>query len=189
MQTAPKKHKEKMGFLESFRYLSQSKYLGYMGLMVLSYGLSMEFTEIVWKVRLSVTCAGRLEKRRTERVPCFPYFLPIALGVAESMEVVRFQHSSLQEALLRGIMNEASGLSSHSRLVEHPVQPSQAIVKMAFPDKSDYMVFMGQYSTIVGASTFVMLLIGKEVIKFLGWEVGALMTPVFMGVLAIPFFG
>lgn len=60
---------------------------------------------------------------------------------------------------------------------------------MAYPDKSDYMVFMGQYSTIVGASTFLMLLLGKEVIKYLGWEVGALATPVFMTVLAIPFFG
>lgn len=51
------------------------------------------------------------------------------------------------------------------------------------------MAFMGQYSTIVGASTFVMLLLGKEVIKYLGWEVGALATPVIMGLLAIPFFG
>ena len=39
-----------MGLLESFRFLSKSKYLGFVGLIVLSYGLSMEFTEIVWKV-------------------------------------------------------------------------------------------------------------------------------------------
>ena len=65
----------------------------------------------------------------------------------------------------------------------------QAIVKLAYPDKSDYMAFMGQYSTIVGATTFFMLLVGKEVIKYLGWEVGALATPVVMAVLAVPFFG
>lgn len=47
----PKKKKEKMGLMESFRFLSRSKYLGYMSIMVLSYGLAMEFTEIVWKVR------------------------------------------------------------------------------------------------------------------------------------------
>lgn len=41
-----------MGLLDSFRFLSKSKYLGYVGLIVLSYGLSMEFTEIVWKVRV-----------------------------------------------------------------------------------------------------------------------------------------
>lgn len=45
------KSKPKMGMLDSFRFLSKSKYLGYVGLVVLSYGLSMEFTEIVWKVR------------------------------------------------------------------------------------------------------------------------------------------
>lgn len=45
-----KSAKQKMGLLESFRFLSQSKYLGYVGLVVVSYGLSMEFTEIVWKV-------------------------------------------------------------------------------------------------------------------------------------------
>lgn len=48
---------------------------------------------------------------------------------------------------------------------------------------------MGQYSTIVGSTTFVMLLIGKEVIKYFGWEAGALATPVMMTVLAVPFFG
>lgn len=65
----------------------------------------------------------------------------------------------------------------------------QAIVKLAYPDKSDYMAFMGNYSTIVGASTFLMLLLGKEVIKYLGWEVGALSTPIIMTLLAVPFFG
>ncbi|CAN0118141.1 unnamed protein product [Ascophyllum nodosum] len=107
------KLKPKMSLMESFRFLSKSKYLGYVGLMVVSYGLAMEFTEIVWK----------------------------------------------------------------------------AIVKLAYPDKSDYMAFMGQYSTIVGATTFVMLLIGKEVIKYMGWEAGALATPLMMTLLAVPFFG
>ncbi|CAN0403197.1 unnamed protein product, partial [Scytosiphon promiscuus] len=65
----------------------------------------------------------------------------------------------------------------------------QAIVKLAYPEKGDYMAFMGNYSTIVGITTTMMLLLGKEVIKYLGWEVGALATPVMMAVLAIPFFG
>eukprot|EP00903_Cladosiphon_okamuranus_P008794 g8423.t1 len=46
---AKEKAKAKMGLLESFRFLSKSTYLGFIGLIVLSYGLSMEFTEIVWK--------------------------------------------------------------------------------------------------------------------------------------------
>ena len=51
------KTKQKMGLLDSFRVLSKSKYLGYVGLIVVSYGLSMEFTEIVWKV--SCRLSGR----------------------------------------------------------------------------------------------------------------------------------
>lgn len=62
-------------------------------------------------------------------------------------------------------------------------------MKLAYPEKGDYMAFMGNYSTIVGVATTVMLLLGKEVIKYLGWEVGALATPVMMAFLAVPFFG
>mmetsp|Transcript_34012 Transcript_34012/g.44910 ORF Transcript_34012/g.44910 Transcript_34012/m.44910 type:complete len:670 (-) Transcript_34012:243-2252(-) len=108
-----KKKKPKMGMAESFKFLLSSKYLGCLCAMVISYGLSMEFTEIIWK----------------------------------------------------------------------------AMVKRAYPDKSEYMNFMGNYSSYVGVSTLVMLLIGGKIIKFLGWQVGALTTPVVMGILAFPFFG
>lgn len=75
------------------------------------------------------------------------------------------------------------------RSINLPQHEQQAIVKLAYPDKSDYMAFMGQYSSIVGVTTAFMLLVGKEVIKYLGWEVGALATPVVMAGLAVPFFG
>ncbi|CAM9509242.1 unnamed protein product, partial [Heterosigma akashiwo] len=101
-----------MGMAESFKFLLGSRYLGCLGAMVVSYGLSMEFTEIVWK----------------------------------------------------------------------------AMVKRAYPDKSDYMNFMGNYSSYVGVSTLAMLVIGSKIVKTLGWQVGALTTPVMMGVLAFPFF-
>lgn len=39
-----------MTFFESIRFLSGSEYLGHMGLMVVSYGLALEFTESTWKV-------------------------------------------------------------------------------------------------------------------------------------------
>lgn len=53
-----------MGLLDSFRFLSKSKYLGFVGLIVLSYGLSMEFTEIVWKVWFGLEWWGRLGQVR-----------------------------------------------------------------------------------------------------------------------------
>ena len=107
-----RKEKPKMGFIESFRFLAQSSYLRHISVLVLSYGLSMELTEIIWK----------------------------------------------------------------------------AIVKLAFPDKTDYLAFMGQYSKIVGLSTFFMLLIGNKLIGIFGWIFGALTTPVCMLIFSIPFF-
>ena len=43
-----------MGLAESFRVLSKSKYLGYITVLVLAYGLTMEFTEIVFKATLKL---------------------------------------------------------------------------------------------------------------------------------------
>jgi len=104
--------KSKPGLLESMRILSKSRWLECIAVMVVSYGLTMEFTEIIWK----------------------------------------------------------------------------ATVKMAYPHKQDYMEFMGNYSTVVGVMTVLMLLLGSNTIKILGWRVGAMATPVLMATLAAPFF-
>lgn len=110
--TSPKKHKPKLSFIESIRVLSGDKYLRNIATMVVSYGLTMEFTEIIWK----------------------------------------------------------------------------ATVKKAYPIKTEYLSFMGRYSTLVGSASFIMMLIGAKVVN-LGWRVGALMTPGMMALLALPFFG
>ena len=70
--------KAKPSLLESMRILSKSTWLECIAVMVVSYGLTMEFTEIIWK----------------------------------------------------------------------------ATVKMAYPNKQDYMEFMGNYSTVVRAHTW-----------------------------------
>ena len=44
-----KKPKPKLGMWESIRFLVRSRYLGYLAVLVLSYGLSIQFTDIVWK--------------------------------------------------------------------------------------------------------------------------------------------
>lgn len=113
-QVASKQPKKaKLGFMESMRVLAADEYLRSVAVMVLSYGLTMEFTEIIWK----------------------------------------------------------------------------SSVKSAFPVKTDYLAFMGRYSTLVGSSAFVMMFVGSNMVKALGWRAGALMTPVTMGLLAAPFFG
>lgn len=110
---AIKPKKAKPSFAQSMRLLAADDYLRSVAVMVLSYGLTMEFTEIIWK----------------------------------------------------------------------------SSVKSAFPVKTEYLAFMGRYSTLVGSSAFVMMFVGSSLVKALGWRAGALATPLMMGLLAAPFFG
>jgi len=98
--------------MQSLAVLARSEYLGLICALVLSYGLAIEFTEIMWK----------------------------------------------------------------------------AVVKMAMPEKRDYMSFMGQYSTAVGVTTFLMTLVGGRIPKILGWKAGALATPLVIGSLSWVFY-
>jgi AAA family ATP:ADP antiporter len=109
----PKKTKPKLSMIESFKFLSSSQYLRLLGMLVLGYGLSINFTDIMWK----------------------------------------------------------------------------SLMKKKYPDPLDYQRFMGNFSSVVGASTCVVIFFGVHVIRVLGWRVGALATPGIMALLAIPFFG
>mmetsp|Transcript_1427 Transcript_1427/g.2879 ORF Transcript_1427/g.2879 Transcript_1427/m.2879 type:complete len:567 (+) Transcript_1427:142-1842(+) len=109
-KTKPKK--PKMGMVDSFKFLVQQKYLGFLCILVVCYGLSINLTEVIWK----------------------------------------------------------------------------SLVKKQYTNKKDYQIFMGNYSSLVGAATFVIIFFGSNIVKHLGWTVGALTTPVLMGALAAPFF-
>jgi ATP/ADP translocase len=104
--------KPKLNFVQSLQVLFSSPYLRNIATMVVSYGLTMEFTEIIWK----------------------------------------------------------------------------SAVKKAFPVKTDYLQFMGRYSTLVGLAAFGMMFAGTQTVQVLGWRAGALLTPLVMGLLAAPFF-
>lgn len=109
----PKKSKPKLTMIESARFLASSEYLRLISCLVVGYGLSINFTDIVWK----------------------------------------------------------------------------STVKKQYPDPLDYQRFMGNFSTAVGASTMVVIVLGVHLIRIMGWRAGALATPIVMGVLAAPFFG
>lgn len=104
---------KKPSLFESLVILAKDPYMLQIATMVISYGLAIEFTEIIWK----------------------------------------------------------------------------STVKQNFPIKSEYMAFMGQYSALVGASAFAMMLIGSNIVKRFGWSAGALATPVMMALCAVPFYG
>jgi AAA family ATP:ADP antiporter len=48
------KKKEKLSLIESFKYIFKSKYLGYIALLVLCYGISINLVEVVWKGQVSL---------------------------------------------------------------------------------------------------------------------------------------
>ncbi len=107
-----KKSKPKLSMIESFKFLSSSQYLRLVAMLVLGYGLTINFTEIMWK----------------------------------------------------------------------------SLVKKQYPDPLDYQRFMGNFSSVVGASTCIVIFFGVHVIRVLGWRVGAIATPGLMAIFAIPFF-
>jgi len=62
-------------------------------------------------------------------------------------------------------------------------------IKAYYPTKHEYQNFMGSYSMAVGITTFFVIFAGSSIVRNLGWLIGALTTPVMMGLLCVPFFG
>ena len=64
----------------------------------------------------------------------------------------------------------------------------KSIIKRQYPNPLDYQRFMGNFSSVVGLSTCIVIFVGVHAIRILGWRIGALATPAVMGFLAFPFF-
>lgn len=54
----PKKKKEKLGVMDSFKYIFTSKYLGFIALLVIGYGISINLVEVMWKKQVLIMCNG-----------------------------------------------------------------------------------------------------------------------------------
>jgi AAA family ATP:ADP antiporter len=64
----------------------------------------------------------------------------------------------------------------------------KSIVKKQYPDALEYQRFMGNFSSLVGFSTCIVIFMGVHAIRILGWRIGALATPMVMALLGLPFF-
>jgi AAA family ATP:ADP antiporter len=53
-KTKDKKSKPKMGVLDSFKYIFSSPYLGFLAILVIGYGISINLIEVVWKAQLKI---------------------------------------------------------------------------------------------------------------------------------------
>lgn len=65
----------------------------------------------------------------------------------------------------------------------------KSVLKLKYPEKLDYQRFMGNFTTMVGVATFLVIFVGANVVKHLGWSAGALITPLTMAAVGLPFFG
>ncbi len=62
-------------------------------------------------------------------------------------------------------------------------------LNLQYPNANDYQNFMGGFSMATGALTiFMMLFVGGNVIRKLGWGVGALFTPIILAITGLAFF-
>ncbi|HRE30693.1 MAG TPA: Npt1/Npt2 family nucleotide transporter [Candidatus Berkiella sp.] len=111
-ESVPMKKKLKMGMKDSIKFILHNKYLGWIALLVICYGISINLVEVAWKNQVGL-------------------FLP--------------NPSAKQE-------------------------------------------FFGMYSTISGLSTVAVILIGGGLMRWLGWKVAALLTPIVIGVTGSLFF-
>jgi len=53
-QTTAKKEKPKMSLKESFLFLVKSKYIGFLAILVISYGIAINIVEVTWKSQLKL---------------------------------------------------------------------------------------------------------------------------------------
>lgn len=61
-------------------------------------------------------------------------------------------------------------------------------IKIAFPDKNDYNMFMGQFSSWTGIVTIFLMIIGNNVLRRLSWLKAAIITPIMVLGTSIIFF-
>jgi AAA family ATP:ADP antiporter len=61
-------------------------------------------------------------------------------------------------------------------------------LRLAYPDPNSYSAFMGNFSTVTGIITFLMMFFGKFVLGTFGWGTAALVTPVTLLITGAGFF-
>ncbi len=63
-------------------------------------------------------------------------------------------------------------------------------LKLLYPIQSEYLSFMGTYSTILGATTiFMLLFVSSNLLRRFGWAITAYVTPIVLLLTGIGFFG
>ncbi|MDR1391019.1 MAG: NTP/NDP exchange transporter [Holosporales bacterium] len=62
-------------------------------------------------------------------------------------------------------------------------------IKMQYPDSNDYNALMGKLSLTTGCITILVMLVGANILRKFSWRTAALITPVFLLLTSVVFFG
>lgn len=111
-ESSSTKKKLKLSVKDSINFILHNKYLGWIVLLVICYGISINLVEVAWKNQVGIL----------------------------------------------------------------------------LPSPSDKQAFFGHYSAISGLTTVAVILIGGSLMRWLGWKVAALLTPIVIGVTGSIFF-
>lgn len=66
----------------------------------------------------------------------------------------------------------------------------KASLKLLYPETVQYQAYMGNITSIIGTVAFItVLLIGGGLIRYLGWFISALLTPIVVGISGVLFLG
>lgn len=61
-------------------------------------------------------------------------------------------------------------------------------VHLLHPTENGYNAYMGVFYTVMGVSTFVIILVGSAIVRKFGWKKGALATPLMLGACGMLFY-
>jgi AAA family ATP:ADP antiporter len=75
-------------------------------------------------------------------------------------------------------INSVLGRSKLTSIVSHILLSIRSPpLQQAFPNPNEYSAFMGNFSSITGTVTLVMMLLGRSIFAKYGWRIAALVTP------------
>lgn len=107
----PLKKKLKLSLTESLKFILKSKYLLWIAVLVIAYGMSIELVEVQWKNQ----------------------------------------------------------------------------IRLLFPQETDQTIFWGHFYTWTGLLSFFFILIGGSIIRYFGWRISAMATPLIIGITGAAF--
>ena len=190
-----KKDKKAMSLGESVTFLSQSTYLGCMAVSACA-GHNCEAGDI----KKNLGCPPPSPLLALGHGPGLRSGHPIlghhveVYGPAASPRAHRVPGATPARALLGHCQGTARGSGTARALLGHcsvtfggkNFRDCDAILCVCAAVSQRYIA---TFSSRVGVATFLVIFLGSNLIKHVGWRAGALATPLTMGLLGAPFFG